>query len=409
MEAMTMRTRTFSPDEERVGQRIRYYRKLRGMSLRTLAGLAGMDYGYLGRIERGDVSGDNRHYLSRIAEALGRPMTDLTGVPTHGGPDGALLVANVQKAVRAFVDADLDFDGDPALLRPLDQLDQAVTAAVRLRVACEYSDLTRMLPGLIGSLHAAATVGAGEERQQALTLFVRAAEAGSMGVKFTGDTGSAAMIAERCWQAAQLAADPESMALAAWTRAHAALGCGLNQRAWQLAERGADRLRPLAESALPLLGMLHLTSAFAQASMGRYGSALAPLGEAEELAGRTGETKDHGLFFGPTNVTFWRVPINLDGGEPDDAIRIGNTVRPGLIPSASRQATFYADLGRALARVGQDEAAVRQLRAARRIAPQRIDSDPILAETVRGLVDSAQRRAVGADLRNLAERMQVAA
>lgn len=404
-----MPKRATSLDEERVGARIRYYRKRRGMGLRALAGLASMDYGHLARIERGEISGDNRHLLSRIAEALGRPMTDLTGTPTHGGPEGALLVATTQKAVRAFVDADLDFDGDPALLRPLDQLDQAVTAAVRLRVACEYTDLSRMMPSLIGSLHAAATVGAGEQRKQALTLFVRAAEAASMGVKFTGDTGSAAMIAERCWQAAQISEDPESLALAAWTRAHAALGCGLSQRAWQLAERGADGLRSNAERALPLLGMLHLTSAFALAGMNRYGSALAPLGEAEELAARIGETKDHGLFFGPTNVTFWRVAINLDGGEPADALQIGDQVSPTVIPSASRQATFYADLGRAFARVGQDEAAVRHLRAARRIAPQRIDSDPILAETVRGLVDSAHRRAVGAELRNLAEQMHVAA
>lgn len=404
-----MRTRYIDPADERVGQRIAYYRKLRRMSQRTLAGLVGVDHSTIGRLERGDVSADNRHTLAAIAVALGRPLADLTGVPTIGGSDGALLVAKNTKAVHAFVDADLDFPGDPLLVRPLGQLEQDVNAAVRLRVSCEYGDLAGMLPGLVGGLHAAATVGPQEERKRALGLFVQAAEAGSMGLRYCGDTGSAAMVADRAWYAAQLAGDPESLALASWARAHAALGCGLNTRAAKLAEAGADRLVSLAESAMPLLGMLYLTGAFALAGAGRYGAALEPLGAATELASRTGETKDHGLFFGPTNVTFWRVAIQLDGGEPDEAVQLGNGVNPSLIPSASRQATFHADLGRALARLGNDQGAVRQFRAARRIAPLRIDADPFIQESVRGLVDSARRRAVGDDLKALAEQMKIAA
>jgi transcriptional regulator with XRE-family HTH domain len=405
---MNMRTRYIDPAEERVGERIRYYRQLRRMSLRTLGGLVGKDHRTIGRMESGEVSCDNRHTLAAIAEALGRPLTDLTGVPTIGGQDGAMLVAGVTRTVNAFVEADLDFPGERALLRPLDALAEDVAAAVRLRVACEYGDLTRMMPALVGSLHAAATIGPDEERKRALKLFVEAAEAGSMGVRYAGNTGSAAMIAERAWYAAQLAGDPESVALAAWARAHAALGCGLNERAAKLAQAGADRLRPLSETAMPMLGMLLLTASFAQAGAGRYGESVDPLAEAAQLAERTGETRKHGLFFGPTNVTFWRVAIQLDGGEPDAAVQLGNGVNPVLIPSASRQATFHADLGRALARLGNQDAAVRQIRAARRIAPLRIDHDPFVQETVRGLVDSAHRAAGGNELRNLAEQMKIA-
>ncbi len=396
--------------DDSVGQKIRYYRQLSNKSVRTLADLAGIDHSTLSRIERGLVSADNRLILARVAQALGRPITDLTGVPTPAGPNPAAATAATTQAVRAFVDADLDFAGDPSMVRTIEALEEGVRRAVQLRVDCEYVDLARMSPALIGSLHAVATTSSSsEDRKRGLSLMVRAAEAMMMAVRFTGDPGAAAMIAERAWQAAQLAGDAESLALGAWTRAHAAIGCGLNDRAHKLAERGADMLRPHAEESLPMLGMLHLTAGFAQAGMGRYGSSLAPLAEAAQLAERTGETRDHGLFFGPTNVAFWRIAINTDAGDPDDAVALSEGVNPSVIPSASRQASYHADLGRSLARVGRDDAAVRQLRAAHRIAPQRIAADPLVGETVRGLVDSARRRAVGSDLRSLAERMRVPA
>jgi transcriptional regulator with XRE-family HTH domain len=407
MEGMKMRTHL---RDERVGQKIRHYRQLANKSGRTLADLAGIDHGTLSRIERGLVSADNRLILARIAQALGRPITDLTGVPTPAGPDPAAATAATTRAVRAFVDADLDFTGDTAMVRPLHALEEGVRRAVQLRVDCEYVDLARMTPALIGSLHAVATTSSdSEDRKRSLSLMVRAAEAMMMAVRFTGDPGAAAMIAERAWQAAQLAGDPESLALGAWTRAHAAIGCGLNDRAHRLAERGADVLLPDAEASLPMLGMLYLTAGFAQAGTGRFGASLAPLGEAAQVAERTGETRDHGLYFGPTNVAFWRIAINTDAGDPHDAVALAEGVNPSIIPSASRQASFHADLGRSLARVGSDGAAVRQLRAAHRIAPQRIAADPLVGETVRGLVNSAHRRAVDADLRLLAERMRVPA
>lgn len=393
--------------DERVGERIRYYRRLSGKSLRAIAGLAGIDHSLLSRIERGVVSADNRLILARVADALGRPVTDLTGIPTPAGPDPAAATAATNRAVRAWVDADLDFGGDASLARPVDMLEQDVNRAVRLRVACEYVDLARMTPALVGALYAVATTGAAEDRKRGLSLMVRAAEAMMMAVRFTGDPGAAALISERAWQAAQLAGDPESLALGAWTRAHAAIGCGLNDRAHKLAERGADLLQPHADASLPMLGMLHLTTGFALAGMGRYGASLAPLGEAAQIAARTGETVDHGLYFGPTNVSFWRIAINTDAGDPDDAVVLSEGVNPQIIPSASRQASYHADLGRSLARLGRDDAAVRQLGAAHRIAPQRIAADPLVAETVRGLVDSAHRRAVGPKLRSLAERMHV--
>lgn len=402
-----MRTRHSSDTDASVGARIAHYRKLARLSQRQLAGMIGKDHRTLGRMESGEISCDNRHTLAAIANVLGRPLSDLTGVPTIGGHDGALLVAANTGMLNAFVDADLDFTGDRALVRPIDALERDVDEAVRRRVACEYIDLARMLQRLAPELHATATVGPQQDRKHALKLFVRAAEAGSMGARYSGNTGGAAMIAERAWYAAQLAGDPKSIALGAWTRAHAALGCGLNERAWKLSEAGADRLRPIADGSLPMLGMLYLTSAFAQAGMGRYGAALDPLGAATELARRTGETKDDGLFFGPTNVQFWKVGIDLDGGEPDEAIRLAAGVDPTVIPSASRQATYHSDLGRAFARIGNTAAAVRRIRAARRIAPVRTDMDPYVQESIRSLVAAAHRNAVSRDLATLAEQMHV--
>ncbi len=409
-QGMSMRTRHIDPAEERIGERIKRLRERHGLSQRQLASMIGKDHRTLGRIESGETSCDNRHTLTAIAAALGRPLADLTGAPTIGGRDGAVLIQATTATLNAFVHADLDFAGDQSQVRPVDVLERDVVAAVRRRVACEYIDLARMLPALVGALYATATVGPAGDRKSALALFVRAAEAASMGARYSGNTGAAAMIAERAWYAAQLAGDPKSLALAAWTRAHAALGCGQNERAWKLAEAGADRLSQAAQVPLPMLGMLHLTSAFAQTGMGSYGGALAPLGEAANLAERTGETTDDGLFFGPTNVVFWRVAIDLDGGEPDEAIRVGTSLDPERVTrlaSASRQSAFHADLGRAFGTVGNTKAAVARIRLARRVAPLRIDADPYVQEAVRALVADAHRRAVPRELASLAEQMHV--
>jgi hypothetical protein len=72
-----------------------------------------------------------------------------------------------------------------------------------------------------------------------------------------------------------------------------------------------------------------------------------------------------------------------------------------------RQVFFHLDTGRALAHVRRDREAIRHLLVAERVAPQLVRASPIAAETARGLLDRAQRRAGGSELRGLCERLGV--
>jgi hypothetical protein len=77
--------------------------------------------------------------------------------------------------------------------------------------------------------------------------------------------------------------------------------------------------------------------------------------------------------------------------------------------SSSRQVAFYTDTARALARVRKDAGAVRMLLTAEHLSASRVRSAPLARETARTLLDRAQRRAGGPELRGLCERMGMSA
>lgn len=392
----------------RVGERIRRRRQQLGKPLRVIAGLAGINHSTLSRIERGEIAGNNRFQIAAIAAALKCPVDHLTGVAVPAGRHGAETTGATYDTVRALITADLEFpppaDGDT---HPITALTDRVGRAVKLRQHCDYAALTRELPTLVADLY---TATGGPDRGTTLTLMVRIAEAASFTVRYTGNPAAASIAAERARQAAAYTDDPVMVAFGEWARAHAALGCGLHERAVIIAERAAhDLAATTCPDRDPMLGMLHLTTAFSLVGAGRPADAAAPLAEASVLARHTGETDTLALMFGPTNVRLWEMAILVDGGDPLDAIEVASNTNPLLIPSPSRQATFYLDQGRCLGKLGEVDRAVKSIEAAERIAPQRVHGDPLVVETVAGLLDAAHRRTVGLRLRGLCERVGVAA
>jgi hypothetical protein len=89
-------------------------------------------------------------------------------------------------------------------------------------------------------------------------------------------------------------------------------------------------------------------------------------------------------------------------------VEIALGTNPTRVDSPSRRVAFYTDAARALARARRDRDAIRYLLQAERISPIRVHSSPLNRETVRGLLDRAQRRAGGVELRALCERMNIA-
>jgi hypothetical protein len=118
-------------------------------------------------------------------------------------------------------------------------------------------------------------------------------------------------------------------------------------------------------------------------------------------------TSTHALYFGPANVSLWRLGMRLDAGDSRHALAIAPTADSSVAQVKSRLVFFHADLARAYAGLRSDDTAIRHLLFAERVAPQHVHSSPLLQETTRALLDRAQRRAGGAALRGLCERMRV--
>ncbi|MEN3307385.1 MAG: hypothetical protein V7603_3587 [Micromonosporaceae bacterium] len=395
-----------SPDAT-IGENIRMRRTVRGWSVRHAADRAGISHTTWSRIERGLIAADNRFTLAAIAEGLECAATDLTDHP--GAPaDRETAEAQVRiRAIRqALVNADLDEEAtcEP---RPIEELQRELSLVSDLRRRCDYTGVGQLLPRLIQELHAASF---GADRDTALALLVEAAFIASGVVRFAGSPAESWLAAERGRNAASALGDPVLFGLAEYERAHAATGCGSYARGLTIASRAVDRLQPHlgAPNAIQVLGQLHLTCAFAAIGAADPGQVPARLEEAGQLAERTGETDTFGLMFGPTNVRFWQVSMEVDGGEPGRAVELARDTNPAAVASPSRQVAFYTDTARALTHTGRDDQAVRMLLTAERLSPPRVRSSRLVQETTRTLLERARRRVGGSELRGLYERMGLA-
>ncbi len=104
------------------------------------------------------------------------------------------------------------------------------------------------------------------------------------------------------------------------------------------------------EDAVQACGMLHLSAALAAGVQADHATAATHLDEASALAARMDTEVGSWayLWFGSTNVGIWRTSIALDVGEHGRALEAAKAVHPELLPGTSRQAEFWAEVGRAL-------------------------------------------------------------
>ncbi|MEU8238701.1 helix-turn-helix domain-containing protein [Actinoplanes missouriensis] len=438
------------PADATIGSRIRARRLLRGWSIRYASSRAGISHTTWSRIERGLLAADNRFMLAGLAAALDCSPAELAGVPVpitdravvaahaavHAvrqslveldlseprpsraaplppGADPAFSAADPEPPEAA--DPELPEAADPELLaagrrlgRPVAELARGAALLDDLRQSCDYAGAARLLPGLLRDLHAATT---GPERLPALRLLCDVTFIASSVLRNLGHPADAWLGAERCRDAAAAAGDPVLLAYAAYARASAAAACGSFDRGLALAAGAADDVasHTARPGGLVVLGSLQLLCAFASRGQGRLDDSRAWSAEAAALADRTGETTTMGLYFGPANVGFWRIGIEVDGGDPGVAVEIARRTDPAILPAGFRQVFYYADTARALARLrGHDREAIRYLLIAERVAPQHVHTSPLARETTRALLDRSRRPAGGTELRALCERLQIA-
>jgi transcriptional regulator with XRE-family HTH domain len=391
-------------DGRRIGDRVRSARVRQGVSLDALAAATGLSKSFLSRAERGQRSLDRRSTLQTIADALHVPVTELTGQPYRPlRPEDVHAQAAVVDIRDLLLGTEL---GEPAdvPVRPAEALRREVWRVRHLMVAGDLGGFGPLLPDLLAELHA---LSADEShRAEALPLLVDALYAAQWLAKSLGHHDLSWLAVERASQAAERAGQPAVRGLTELLRALALMPVGARSRgrALSIAEAAADRLEPHASTGPPaeMYGMLHLAQAYAYTVAGNGPAAEAHLREAEETADRTGDGVAWDFWFGRPNIGVWRMSLAIEAGEPDRAVAIAPTIDVDRLPSPSRRANYWTDLGRALARQRRTRPdAVSALGRAEHLAPQQIRNDPHVRETVAELLVDVG----GSDLRALGRRV----
>ncbi len=399
-------------DDTTLGGRLRRIRSWRQLSLREAARVAGLSVSSWGQLERGDKPVASRHTLEAMARALRVHPTELTGQPwapqdvvsseAHAGLIGIEIALDRYELGTDPVD--LIVPAWPQIAADLERLD-------KLRhYSADYAAQGELTPTLLGQLHGA-YVRMPEYRREVLLGLISAYSSAATVTKRLGVRGLPTLAARAVGQCAQALDEPTWLGYAAWLRGAAT---GLLDRAAQYRRcvTAAQTLTSQLDSsdALQACGMLHLSSALAAAAQADHDTTATHLEEAATLAARmdTEVGTWANLFFGPTNVGLWRTSLAVELGEHGQAVQAAKAVHPELLPN-SRQAQFWADLGRALIATKKTrEKGVRVLLHADQLAPQLIYHDVFVREAVADLLRQARRDAGGLKLRGLAWRMGVA-
>jgi transcriptional regulator with XRE-family HTH domain len=391
-----------------IGRRIAIHRRRLGLTQEGLAMRLHRSRSWVTKIERGERPLDSVRTLLEVARALGVEVRELTGqpwFPEPGGP-GHEAVPAIRKALLAL---DPSREAQP---RALAALEQDVLATGRLwqtEPNC-YSAVVPLLPDLLTETRIVARTATGGDRRTADRVLSLLHQITQEVMARLGEPDLSWIAAHHSLLAAEEADDPVLAAASAWRVCHALLRVDDVDEVHTMATRAAASLQrsftdPGREQ-LSVYGALHLVAAVATARAGEGREALDLLGLARATADRIGgDRNDFWMTFGPTNVAIHGVAIQLELGNPLQALREATAVvdLSGL-PSLERRSTHHVHLAHAHSLRREDDEAVRALLVAERSNPEGLRYNMLVRDLVRGLL---RRRRRISGLRGLAGRLHV--
>jgi transcriptional regulator with XRE-family HTH domain len=391
-----------------IGQRVRSWRRYRGLSLAECAGLAGISTSYLSMIERGERPLDKLSKRAAIAEALGISVADLSGMP-HPPTDAAQKRAHATVARVRLALLDTAALAEPG--RTLDESKAAVRHAEQLRDRGEYDRLGELVPGVLADLAALAAAG----QREAWRLSVALTGTSSTMLRNLGYLSDALIAAERSRAAAEEYGDPVLIAASAFFTGKALIPAGALTTAEHSQTEAADRiadLRGTDDHARAIFAALHLNAGWACSIDRRADDAFAHLDLAADVARTVTDPGFTEALLGggvsTTDIEICRTSLAVELGDDAGAVHAAEGVNPSAVQSPARQATYYADLGRALSRDRRhDREAFRALRRAEDLTPQRVRPSTSCKETVRELRARTRRSGIGRELELMASRLGV--
>ncbi|MGH3962517.1 MAG: helix-turn-helix domain-containing protein [Pseudonocardiaceae bacterium] len=388
-------------DARTIGQRVRQIRYARDKSLRVVADLAGLSKSHLSRIERGERALDRRSEIVALADALQIAPSELTRLPVPA-PGNGETDATIEAVRLALMAASHGLPGGQTL--PAETLQARVTATIDALCRCERErEVGAALPGLIRDLHT--TIAAGRDVAGLLSLAAWLHTQAT--VPWLSITDAPVDLRWQALMMARHAAGDRDTAAPAGLVAAASARVGLAAGAFDLAQDALDAVTVPTNTpeSIQLAGFLALRRSIVAAADSRPHDVDASVEYATDLAERTGEGNAYGLGFGPIKVGLYRMTGLLEVGDNERAAGVAESLTPEAHVNRSGQAAYWADYGRALARMrGRQQDAVTALRRAELISPHRIQRGPVIREVLAELLARSRRDAVGRELRGMAYR-----
>jgi transcriptional regulator with XRE-family HTH domain len=396
------------------GQIIRSHRRRRGYSQTVLAGLVGRSESWLSQVERGKLSVDSHDVLTRLADILRLPLSELTGGTEEATPVRYTPADAIERAMMRYTSLEVivaetgsDAPVDVARLRAGAHRTYAAYQATR------YAEVGRRLPRLIRDVEAAAR-SRGANRPAVCSARAMVYNTAAAVLRRVGAKDLAWQAADRAMAAAEWADETLLAAVGAYRLSYVFVSRGNPDVAAELAMGAAHalerRMQPGTPEELSVYGGLHLAAATAAAA--EYDRAAVPrfLRQAQRAADRLGADLNlHGTAFGPTNVAIHTISTSVKVGEARAAVAAGEALDVAQLPAGlvGRRAQVHLDVACAYTQTRQDAAAVNTLLEAEKIAGELVRHDPSTAVVLTELLRREHKRSTP-ELRPLAQRAGVA-
>ncbi len=374
-----------------LGERIAAYRRRRGLSQATLAGLVGRSESWLSQVERGVRSVDRLSTIADLARVLRVDVEAVIGRPWALAPNGGQDQDELEPLRQHFTRYDHLLGHFPQAVGSPGDLRSQVAEVHRSYQAADYRSTIASLPEVLSSVDARQRgLGEATTSRESLMTYVSAYVVAAKLLTKLGATDMAMVAADRAASVSLEADSLSARAMAAYQVACALLRADRTDEAEHLAVTMAEQAE--AESrldnpgALSFAGALWLIAAIIAGRRTQRFEAFERLRRADNLAKQLGHDANHAwTAFGPTNVAIHRVSVAAELGDAGEALDAAAGVDVTNLPEGlrSRRAQMHIDLAWAQTQRKRDAEAVLHLLEAEQIAAEAVRYSVVVRELIR--------------------------
>ncbi len=337
--------------------------------------------------------------LTALARALDVEVSVLVGQPsTVRSDDSTSLVLAIREALTSLDDfPGLPSDVPEGELPSLDDLRRALSHAERVRLHGSFTELGRLLPGLIAETRAVARGSSGDDQVEAFGLLSEAFQIAATMMTALGKEDLGYIGLMRAQEAARASGNKLLEAMNSSWLSWVLLKQGRLDDAARAAVVAADRIEPDLvrdqSSRVAVWGVLMLRAASASVRGQKADRADEFLSLARMAASRVGADQSiYATPFGPTNAVVASVNAAVELGEYRNALSLARDLPAEGWVSPTWKARYKIDLAIAQAATRKIPAAVDSLLQAEAIAPDWMRHHALARDVVREVAERSKRR-----------------